>query len=374
MSRYLPRIERPSGNGGGGGGGEDRFAPRYIVGNVPAGDSPDPYNAGGFQYIPDTGNGAGIEGALSAASFNNDGDVYIRRGTYDWNLAGSPASPIPIPAAATVRGAGNLTDLRPRTTVLGPATIFTLGASSRLMDVRINCIGETEATTGVALIEVLAGITAPALIERVDFQYDRGDNTPGSSWGAIQVTAGQLRISSSRMFLRNAGGIRMFGNIGSSQATVLYAEEVVVRRAGGGLFREAFELRNARGTLVNCEVHGSFAQHAVTSYIGGGFQVGPPLAIHGGYYESQGQGAVALIRPGPLSRFLIEGAELIVPTTATATITSNAQSGRIVACDVGGVIDTSVGARHIVTSNIIRSPVGSNLHAATDEVAHNIYV
>lgn len=87
--------------GGSAAGGTDHFAPKYLVGNVPAGDDPAVYNAGGFQYIPDPGDGSGIAAAL--LQLNGPGDVWIRPGTYT-----SQARFI-IPPGVRVWGAGYTT-------------------------------------------------------------------------------------------------------------------------------------------------------------------------------------------------------------------------------------------------------------------------
>lgn len=80
-SRWIPRITFPGAGGGGPPGSTvDHFAPKYIVGNVPAGDDPAGYNTGGFRYIPDPGDGSGI--ALALTQPNGPGDVWVRPGTY----------------------------------------------------------------------------------------------------------------------------------------------------------------------------------------------------------------------------------------------------------------------------------------------------
>lgn len=90
---------------GGGPAAQDRFWPRYLVGNVPAGDSAVAYSAAGFDYIPDTGNGAGIAAALALAAVD-PGLVGVRRGTYDLNAAGAPAGPFSVPSGTLVVGMG----------------------------------------------------------------------------------------------------------------------------------------------------------------------------------------------------------------------------------------------------------------------------
>ncbi|NJN63446.1 MAG: hypothetical protein HC882_00280 [Acidobacteria bacterium] len=69
-----------------GGASADRFAPRIIVGNVPAGD-PNTDQSGAFRYIPDPGDGSGISTAITEANTLAAGgdfvDIYLRPGLYD---------------------------------------------------------------------------------------------------------------------------------------------------------------------------------------------------------------------------------------------------------------------------------------------------
>lgn len=144
MSRWPVRISQT-------GGGppppppssQDRFAPKYLVGNVPAGDSAIGYNTGGFRYIPDTGNGAGIATALAAAAASA-GDVWIRPGEYNFTLLGSPPLPLTIPAGVRVQGAGygyptNVPAPPGDSTVLscGDSTVFVMKCGSQLRDMLI---------------------------------------------------------------------------------------------------------------------------------------------------------------------------------------------------------------------------------------------
>lgn len=94
-------------------GGDSRFAPKYLVGNVLAGDSNVAGSANGFYYIPDPGDGSGIALALSYADptspdFIGAGDVWIRPGYYERTVA----TPLVIPAYVRVMGAGVSTIVR----------------------------------------------------------------------------------------------------------------------------------------------------------------------------------------------------------------------------------------------------------------------
>ena len=93
----------------------DVQGPKYVVGNSLAGDT-----AANCNFL-DTGNGAGIAAAITAANATA-GDIHIRPGTYEFGQAGSPALPLVVGANISISGAG-------RTTVLkGPAS----GATKRL--------------------------------------------------------------------------------------------------------------------------------------------------------------------------------------------------------------------------------------------------
>lgn len=100
-SRWIPRITRPGTGGGSGPTGTDHFAPAYIVGNVTQGD-PAVAQVAPFRYIPDPGDGTGIEQALSEAALTG-GVVYVRRGAYFLTEA---ISPLTVPSGVIMRGEG----------------------------------------------------------------------------------------------------------------------------------------------------------------------------------------------------------------------------------------------------------------------------
>jgi len=105
--------------------GPDKFAPKYLVGNVPAGDSATAYSSGGFVYIPDPGDGSGIASALSSAAAVL-GDVWIRPGLYDFG-SGIVVMPLTVPPGCRVQGAGvRATTLRARPS--GDQGVFVLPA------------------------------------------------------------------------------------------------------------------------------------------------------------------------------------------------------------------------------------------------------
>jgi hypothetical protein len=134
-------IYIPFGGSGGGGGSDDRFAPKYLVGNTTNGDTATTTGtAAGFTYFADPGDGTGIAAALTAAA-TTAGDVWIRPGTYviSQNLV--------VPPDVAVRGAG------PSTIIVGaPGAInqglFTMRAGSSLRSLAITH-NEPAASVGV---------------------------------------------------------------------------------------------------------------------------------------------------------------------------------------------------------------------------------
>ena len=101
-----------------------------VVGNSTEGDA-----AADCDFL-DVGNGAQLAAAIAAAAGNND-DVYIRPGTYDFNLPGGPAGPITIPNSTAIRGAGmDHTIIIP---VIDDPRAFLFGFFGCLEDLRVQC-------------------------------------------------------------------------------------------------------------------------------------------------------------------------------------------------------------------------------------------
>ncbi len=214
------------GGSGGGGGGQDRFAPKYLVGNVLNGDSATAYSSNGFFYIPDPGDGSGIAAALLAASALA-ADVWIRPGLYDLG-AGAVVTPLTVPPACRVQGAG-VGATRIRAKAVGDQGVFVLpsvlggnpGAQS-IRDMTIEAPAASGAGTGsesIILVETsgamlnglsivyatdaqstlrngilvntnLAASLPPSSIESVSLSIS-GSTTP-SPTSAIKVTEGQV--------------------------------------------------------------------------------------------------------------------------------------------------------------------------------------
>lgn len=116
-------ISKCCGSGGSSAPSQDRFAPKYVVGNAPAGDTAAAYATGGFIYIEDPGDGTGIEAALALAAVT-PGDIALRPGVYDFST-GAAVMPLVVPAGVRVVGSGSGTcELRSK--LSGDQGIFVL--------------------------------------------------------------------------------------------------------------------------------------------------------------------------------------------------------------------------------------------------------
>jgi hypothetical protein len=143
----------------------DRFAPKYLVGG-PSDTAAALAGTQGFWFFPDTGDGAGIEAALSAAGVLA-GDVYIRPGTFD--LTGVASLPLVVPADVRVVGAGSTTVLT-HSFSSGPGTVFQLGAGAELRDMKIE-VTDTGDGTGNGVVEATG--SGRSYCERVEVTLTR---------------------------------------------------------------------------------------------------------------------------------------------------------------------------------------------------------
>lgn len=133
------------------GGAGGRFAPKYLVGNVPAGDSNVASSVDGFVYIPDPGDGTGI--ALALTQPDGPGDVYIRPGEYE-RTAGVLGSvePLVIPVGVRVMGAGFSTLIRLRNVPLDGGVFVLDGINAELHDVHIMIAPDMGGTATAAIL------------------------------------------------------------------------------------------------------------------------------------------------------------------------------------------------------------------------------
>lgn len=211
-------VHIPSGGGGGGPPepGTDKFAPRYLVGNVPNGDpavsTPLP-----FRYIADPGDGTGIALAATEA-IANPGDIWVRPGTYTW----TGTDRISIPANRRLRGAGRgLTTIVNDNAAPDDNTMFELAAGAELAQMSI-VKGATLGGKGSALVQI-SGVGA--LIDDVDL--DLSVATAGGSLTAAILVSG----------------------VGSKHQSVLRKVTVTLPSGGGGSV--SAWLAGIRGSSVN---------------------------------------------------------------------------------------------------------------------------
>jgi hypothetical protein len=190
-SKYEIHMPPMGGGGGGGGGQTDHFAPKYLVGNVPAGD-PNLAQAAPFIYIPDIGDGSGI--ALALTQPNGPGDVWIRPGAY--NLNNGMAGPLVVPPGVRVQGAGATTNILGKQT--GDQGVFVLSVNSQLRDLNVTVPASSEGSiTSVAAIRSIGAqqienvtvnfTTAPGGVLRQGIRFEAA---PGAS---IQTGVTALR-------------------------------------------------------------------------------------------------------------------------------------------------------------------------------------
>jgi len=166
------------GSGGGGTPTTDRFAPRIVVGNEPAGD-PATAQAAPFQYIADPGDGSGIAAALVALAAE-PGWIHIRRGDYD--LSSGAVADFQVPSGVTITGDGRGTTILGRTA--GNQRIFRFLGDGLLHNLVIDVPQGDVGTTGSEVILVDGDVD----IENVIVSFD-GDVDSDIRY-ALRVSAG----------------------------------------------------------------------------------------------------------------------------------------------------------------------------------------
>ena len=215
---------------GAGGASVDHFAPKFLIGNVLAGDNADNYSAGGFTYIADPGDGTGIAAALAdIVASGVAADVWIRPGTYTRGLG---LARFVVPAGCAIRGAGE-----GAVNIITNAVddcIFQLGAGASLERVTLTQRGVIGAA-GSALIESVGGSAlAPTRLSRVTM------STPLSVLGA-QLVGGSFDIDACVVSFTGAG-----------------AAPVGISVEGGAANPAFFNIRSTVFSLVNIGVRFGF--------------------------------------------------------------------------------------------------------------------
>lgn len=181
--------------GGGGGGGTDRFEASIIIGNVLSGD-PAVAQAAPFQYIPDPGDGSGIEAALLLALGNvAPTRIRIRPGTYTLPVG---ASSFFIPAWVVLEGA--LPGLEGGGSTTGPAVKIlrqvddpnrqVFEVEGALSDVHVQLAGPTSADTpfGNYVVRLLGpGVVENVSIRVTDDELSQEDDSLNSMFLAVGI-------------------------------------------------------------------------------------------------------------------------------------------------------------------------------------------
>lgn len=140
---------------------DDHFAPKYLVGNVPAGD-PAAAQGAPFVYIPDPGDGSGI--ALALTQPNGPGDVWVRPGSF--NLALSGTGPLLVPPGVRLQGSGDTTVILGNTT--SDQGVFVLGFNSQLRDLLVSVpSSDAGSVTSAAVVRSVGALN----IENVQITY-----------------------------------------------------------------------------------------------------------------------------------------------------------------------------------------------------------
>lgn len=410
----------------GGGSGLDRFAPKYVVGNVLAGD-PNTPQLGAFRYIPDPGDGSGI--ALALTQPDGPGDVWIRPGTYDFGT-GAVAMPLTIPAGTRVQGAGNTTILRAR--VAGDQGVFVLAGpgGSQLRDMRIEgpAAGGTGSTALVLVLGsgcILSGLSIAyqatdvgALRYGIDVNTAGQNPIPFSSLENVSITVdllpplpvvpvSLLHIVEGEVSARNL--MTLGGNIGielanqeNSSACVFFGSDILCAgwedyglhyyeaaapaQVGPGASRISTGIFVGSGVGAGMRVEGGFLHVLRSGYIantGFGVLVAPPATrsssiqiddcLIQGYqnFGVQFDGSAGTVNSSSVSDTEIAAGQfpiyIVGPNTSGINVASNTLTA--IGKDCRGIavfdaVDTNISGNDITVAAVNNNSYGINVEAA----------
>jgi len=242
--------------------GVDHFAPTIVVGNTAAGDPAATFPAP-FNYIPDTGNGAGIALAFtSAAALVTAGfgaRVHIRRGVYDFGAVGAPALPLTI-AGFRVSGDGRGTQLRmstlDRRLLLMTTVPAVVGIAPELYDVGIDWTLAAAGAVGTECIDALGSFNT--ILSNVHVNKSVGPVlNPDESLTSIFRSGTISRFTNCRV--QNADGV-------AANLVVAFRMAGPTCEANGCAITGAnvgFRLESTVQGIIGCTVNGGvlFANH-----------------------------------------------------------------------------------------------------------------
>lgn len=197
----------------------DKFTPKFLIGNAPAGDGTSP-SVAGFNYILDPGDGSGILLAVAAIT---SGDIHIRQGTYAFPVG----TTLNVPANVKISGAGR------GNTLISNAN-FVLAAGASLADLSsaappgfaaVSASAAKGLLRDVSLFSTTVGIsvggTGVFSIENVDVTISTQVGPAILAGGAVEVVCQNLRTTGSLTSVDVQGAVFKCDNgsfVGASKA------------------------------------------------------------------------------------------------------------------------------------------------------------
>lgn len=359
----------PFGGTGGGPANLDRFAPKYLVGNVNAGDSPSTYSLLGFTYYGDPGDGTGIAAALAAAGGGSAGDVYIRPGVYSWAGPG----PLTVPNGVRVVGAGEKTIIN-FTVPSGAGSdgrLFLLGNQSALRDIFILASdlanGQANGPAIICVDDPVGG--ASAHCERVSVKLSRQAGSASLVRSVFYVPAGS-KLTADRCDTEVSGTADTAFDL--SSWTAQGGLELDLCKAIGG--DRGVTLVGSRATLEQSTIEG-FA------YFGVHATAGSDLSIQGSRIVSDAQTLPdGVFCSGTASEINLGGSRVEVPCVVSATnaaVRLDVEAGQVTGNRIHGSfgVDSNNASGLGVTFgfNSLTALAGQQISTqVVDEAAHNI--
>jgi hypothetical protein len=285
-------IYIPFGGSGGGGGSDDRFAPKYLVGNTQNGDPDTAITTGtaaGFTYFADPGDGTGIIAALAAADQDNGGvagDVWIRPGTY------TVSQTLLVPRAVVVRGSGAPTIIvSANATIAGP--LFSLSNKSALYSMSLSHDQPLASNTQYGVVDLRVD-AATALCEDVDV---------ATLWGTPSNTTLYGGFAS-----YNVGGVSGGTMLRCVRCSVRYGRNNASPGFDYTTNLAAYRGRDASIELIDCSSqYTDFALGYGATLVNSNTGLGS-LVVRGGTFNGYGGGIFA--DGGAVTTMLVDGAKV----------------------------------------------------------------